>query len=206
MLKLDFKTCTKKDIKTAINNLAHNKLDYLEIKNIYPAYFEEKFDMETDDFNGYDFWGHIVVDNKEIPVFGEAWYGLIEVGDPDKRVVDNNKPTTTIKEEPKKEYIIKKSDLTNEEAMDRVWKDYTKIYFWHDNSDKCRYTAVYTEDANLAYRAMIDLWGSYQDSVNSTEKLKELEQHYRERWPSCLPRTTFSGDAYVILRNPDYTE
>ncbi|MEE3344759.1 MAG: hypothetical protein VZS44_11745 [Bacilli bacterium] len=74
---LDYRTCTDDDIKKALTELAHKKSGYVRINNIYPGYFEDIFDMEIDDENGFDmdWWGHMYVDQINVSVFGCCRYG-----------------------------------------------------------------------------------------------------------------------------------
>lgn len=213
MKTLDFKTCSEADIKAAFKELIQNKLDKLEIKNVYPGYFEDVFDMRAYDFNAFDFWGHITYEGKKIPVCGDMWWGKITFSatktykSEDYMFGDDEDEEETSEETNKDDGIVVKdtyvlTEIKKDEAeIDEGFKDgnYKKFYFWHDSDKNCKYTLVYSENENLARRVMIDLWGSFQDICISTEKLKELEQEYRERWPYCLPRTTFSGTAYTVV-------
>lgn len=83
MITLNYKTSGDKEVTEALEKYTKGEQLCINFINFPPAYFEEKFDMETDDFNGFDWWGHIDYNGIRIPVFGDMWYGHITIEHPD---------------------------------------------------------------------------------------------------------------------------
>lgn len=84
-IKLDFMTCTDREIENALIGFEKGKIDYILIENIFPAYFEDRYDMEIDKIsNGrdMDWWGTIngiLTNSYKIPVFGCCRYGYVTI-------------------------------------------------------------------------------------------------------------------------------
>ena len=228
MITLDFKSCTKSDFIKVFKKLATNKLDKVHIINIYPAYLDETFNMKAFDFNAFDFWGHITFEGKKLPICGDMWYGNIDIywtkeyraenymfgdcddGDDSESYYDEEdeiveetveEATDVVEETPIQEfYNMIKSDKSVAE-LDEDYKnnpEMKKYYFWHDNSDHCKYTLVYSDNEYYARRAMIKLWGSFQDICTSAEELENKRQSYEGRYSFMLDRVEHSGETYIV--------
>ena len=77
--QLDYRTCTENDIDAALNEFTEDAVDFVEIVNIHPSVFENRYDMEIDDENGFDmdWWGHMEYNDKQINIRGCCRYGYI---------------------------------------------------------------------------------------------------------------------------------
>lgn len=91
-LKLDFRKCTEKDIDNALVKCAKKEVNTVVISNIYPAWFEERYNMEIDSENGFDmdWWGHLYLHEADIygdkiELFGCCRYGYVRIKRKDKK-------------------------------------------------------------------------------------------------------------------------
>jgi hypothetical protein len=71
-----------KEIDEAINLLNEKEEETtISISNIISSHFCELFDVEPEEFNGWqcDWWSRLLKNGEELNIFGEAWYGNVEI-------------------------------------------------------------------------------------------------------------------------------
>ena len=210
MITLNYKTSGDKEVTEALEKYAKGEQLCINFINYPPAYFEEKFDMETDDINGWDWWGHIDFNGVTIPVFGDSWYGHITMEHPD---YDRSKDPDL-----KKTHEVKYNRFAEKELED--YEDKTlvnvteyhgvkedtyfvpqnkgKFYFWRFVRQP--YTLVYAHTEQEAIDFIIKLWGQYDDILTIPEFM-EKKKWYDENKYVPQEHVTFSGDVYIIGGN-----
>ena len=78
----EFLETVNKEIDKAINLLNEKEEETtISISNISSSHFCELFDVEPEEFNGWqcDWWSTLSKDGEELHIFGEAWYGKVEI-------------------------------------------------------------------------------------------------------------------------------
>ena len=79
----EFITRIDKEINIAIDELNEKEEETtILISNITSAHFCDLYDVEPEEFNGWqcDWWSNFSRREEDIHVFGCAWYGTIELG------------------------------------------------------------------------------------------------------------------------------
>ena len=199
MITLDYRTNSDKDVAEALEKYTKGEQLCLKFTNYSPAYFVSKFDMEPDDANGWDWWGHIDFNGVRIPVFGDAWYGNISMEHPD---YDRYSDPDIVKvhhemydrfDEPQSNNVTEYHDVKEDTYF--VPQNKEKFYFWRFVRQP--YTLVYAHTEQEAIDFIIKLWGQYDDILTIPEFM-EKKKWYDENKYVSQDHVTFSGVAYII--------